>query len=103
AQFKDKMWGWNKQSKFQENAAAIRALKGAGGANINTALQGAISTGLNVNAQGGFGDMFGRKNTMDDMNALFNQQQFTNPGALTQALPYYDRRRPRIMTGGDQE
>jgi hypothetical protein len=45
AQFKDKAFAWNKQAKFQENAAAIRALQGAGNANINAGLNSIGSAG----------------------------------------------------------
>lgn len=42
-QWQDKIWQWNSAQKFMENAAAIRALKGAGYANINTAMDAILS------------------------------------------------------------
>jgi hypothetical protein len=54
AQYRDKAWGWNNQAKYQENADAIRALRGAGNANLNTGLNGIIGAGATA-AMGGFG------------------------------------------------
>lgn len=54
AQYRDKQWGWNEQAKFQENAAAIRALRGAGNQNFNSGLNGIIGAG--VTAADEFGD-----------------------------------------------
>lgn len=56
AQFKDKAFAWNKQAKFQENAAAIRALQGAGNANIDTGLNALGSMGTTAMAMGDLGD-----------------------------------------------
>lgn len=61
--WQDKIWNWNSAQKFIENAAAIRALKGAGYANINTAADSVLSgaatatQGLTSNKTGatGFG------------------------------------------------
>lgn len=43
--WQDKIWQWNSGQKFMENAAAIRALKGAGNANINTMFDSILSAG----------------------------------------------------------
>jgi len=51
-QWQDKIWGYNAAQKYEENAAAIRALKTAGHANINTA-ENAILSGLTTFATGG--------------------------------------------------
>jgi hypothetical protein len=48
AQWQDKIWQWNSRAKYEENAAAIRALKGAAGANLNTALNSLGSAGANL-------------------------------------------------------
>lgn len=48
AQYRDKAWGWNNQAKYQENAAAIRALRGAGNANINAGLNGILGAGASI-------------------------------------------------------
>lgn len=46
AGWEDKVWDWNSRAKYEENAAAIRALKGAGAENINQGLDMAASGAL---------------------------------------------------------
>lgn len=56
AQYRDKAWGWNNQSKYEENAAAIRALRGAGNANINQGINGILGAGMTAaTGMGGVG------------------------------------------------
>jgi hypothetical protein len=75
AQYRDKQWGWNDQSKYQENAAAIRALRGAGNANINTGLNGIIGAGVTA-ATGGLGGGGGAT----DPSMMQRYQQFRSRG-----------------------
>lgn len=76
AQYKDKAFAWNKQAKFQENAAAIRALQGAGNANINTGLNSFGSLGATALMEGdglGLGDGTGAPGA-----SMSRLQQFRN-------------------------
>lgn len=94
AQYRDKQWGWNQQAKYQENAAAIRALRGAGNANLNTGLNGIIGAGMTVgeNMLGGTGQESTTGATQNRMQA----GDFYNTGTWNQdALPYNDFRIPR--------
>lgn len=53
AQWKDKIWDYNERGKYEENAAAIRALAGAGAANINTGIEMGASTLVGALDKGG--------------------------------------------------
>ena len=55
AQYRDKAFDWNQRAKYEENAAAIRALRGSGNANINTGLNSIIGAGVTMGSEGGFG------------------------------------------------
>lgn len=59
AQYRDKAWGWNNQAKYQENAAAIRALRGAGNANINSGINGILGAGVTAATGSGASPSYG--------------------------------------------
>lgn len=48
AGYKDQQFNYNQDKKYQENAAAIRALNTAGAENINTGINGILSAGAGV-------------------------------------------------------
>jgi len=50
AGWQDKVWDYNNRQKYEENAAAIRALKTASQENMNTAANSLLSTGAKANA-----------------------------------------------------
>lgn len=43
AQWKDKVWDYNERQRYEENAAAIRALTGAGAEETNSGISGILS------------------------------------------------------------
>lgn len=54
AGYRDKEFGYNQDAKYQENASAIRALKGAGNDSLNSAANSFLSAGATAFAGGGF-------------------------------------------------
>lgn len=62
-QWQDKTWGWNNAMKYQETAAASRALLGAGLQNENNGFDRAGATLINGLNSGGYGRLFGRRAT----------------------------------------
>ena len=50
--WEDKVWQWNSAQKFEENAAAVRSLRTAGNANINTALNSVLSGAVTAATMG---------------------------------------------------
>jgi hypothetical protein len=96
AQYRDKQWGWNQQAKYQENAAAIRALRGAGNANLNTGLNGIIGAGMTVGENMLGGGTTGQQGTTGTGTGRMQAGDFYNTGTWNQeALPYNDFRIPR--------
>lgn len=53
--WQDKIWQWNFAQKYQENADAIRALKGAAYANLGSALNTGLSAGAELANRGSGG------------------------------------------------
>lgn len=51
--WQDKVWDWNSRQKYEENAAAIRALKGSAEEETNTAEDMLLSGGVRA-AEGGY-------------------------------------------------
>jgi hypothetical protein len=62
-QWQDKTWGWNNAMKYQETAAASRALLGAGNQNINSGLDRTGATLINGLGNRGYNGLFGRGQT----------------------------------------
>lgn len=79
AQFKDKQFAWNKQAKFQENAAAIRALNGAGNANLNTGFNALGSMGVTALAEQ-YGDTTGGTTPSATPSQMAAYRSFRNRG-----------------------
>lgn len=46
--WQDKVWGWNKQQKYLEQAAAARAMLGAGQANLWSGIDRTVGSGLKL-------------------------------------------------------
>jgi len=60
AQWKDKVWDYNERQKYEENAAAIRGLRGAAAADTNTGLEmGASTAAMALESFGGKGSSDG--------------------------------------------
>lgn len=91
AQYRDKQWGWNNQAKYEENAAAVRALRTAGYQNINTALNSFIGAG----AQAAGGSLKGDRNQLKNTQPSWESEWGGKPpvnGNYDPALPYRDTR-----------
>lgn len=87
AGYKDKQWDYNKRQKYEENAAAIRALYGAGERNLNKGLDGIIGAattyfGGRQNQQDGqstfYGNDYGYLGGMPRRTPRRTQQDWTN-------------------------
>lgn len=91
-QYRDKAWQWNQQEKFQENAAAIRALKAASNQNINNGIQGATSIGLNALEQARSGSK--KSKEWDKIMTEFRGNNGTSTWNTASALPINDFRIP---------
>jgi hypothetical protein len=76
-EWQDKVWNWNAAQKFQENAAAIRALKTASAANTNTAMNSVLS-GILTYATGGLGGV-GKAAAGATADATATDPTITNP------------------------
>lgn len=84
AGWQDKVWDYNNKQKYEENAAAIRALKTASQENLNTAANSLLGTGAKVNA-GDFNTAPAHKPTDPTTNSnLFGGG--VTPGGLTSFL-----------------
>lgn len=82
-QWQQQQWRWNHANKYEENAAAIRALKGAGNANINSAMNGALSAGATMAANGmGGGSTGSLLGTGNSWNAPGGNGMFTGNNAV---------------------
>jgi hypothetical protein len=97
ANYLDKQWDWNNKQKYLENAAAVRAMRTAGNANLNTGLNGIIG-GAAIAANG-------MRRTGQTTAQLTPQQRLMNadwldasygakPGWNYNALPYNDFKLP---------
>lgn len=63
--YQQNAWDWNKRQKFQETAAAARALMGAGNANFNQGLDRSIAGGAQV-ASWGLNKLQGKDNNKSE-------------------------------------
>lgn len=90
-QYRDKQWGWNNQAKYEENAAAVRALRTAGNANINTAFNSIIGAGAQAagGSLSGLGGGAAPKSTQPSWESQWGGKP---PGNVdwSGALPYND-------------
>lgn len=58
-QWQDKTWQWNKKAKFEQTAAAARALAGAGNMNLNQGLDRIAGAATGYFGRGGGAGLFG--------------------------------------------
>lgn len=85
-QWENQIWQFNNAQKFQENAAAIRALKTASQANTNSALSGLLATAVTLSGTKGTGTGE-TTNTTQTQQATPTDPTITDPSQFDQGTP----------------
>ena len=83
ASYRDKAFGYNQDQKYQENAAAVRAMTAAGNQNIGNAANSVLQAGATAAAGGLFG---GQKQQTPNTSGTFKTASSELPQANTDWL-----------------